>query len=151
VSPDCLACRAAGCNRRVLHFRRIAGTDHFQIVNEEEPKVPRGIPNTKPIDINPETGRRQLFSIAVKYGLTVSDLQNVADQLAAMDILIGQWHDTEVTIMTDMLTRRNGESLAVIAESASGAAWAKVADQFAQQFPGYQATLVKGVVRVQES
>ena len=111
--------------------------------------MPRGV--KAPVDLNPEIGRRQLFSIAVKYGLTEQDVQGVCDQIMAINNLVDQWHKLEAATMTDFMAHRNGESLAELAERASDAAWEHVAALFSNKFPGYVATLIKGVVRIQEA
>jgi hypothetical protein len=103
-----------------------------------------------PVDVNPETGRRQLFSIAVKFGLTAADMQAVSEQLEAVNELIAQWHALETTTLEEFLAHRNGESLMDLAERASSVAWEQMAIAFGQQFPGYYASLERGQVRVRE-
>jgi len=145
-----LDCRRDECNKRVIHFRRITGTDRFTIIQDEEveDKMPKGVKAV--INMDPETGRRQVFSLVVKYGLTGSDMAMVAAQIEQVERLLDKWHATEGEMLIGMLPGRAGRTLIELAEQSSAQAWAEVAGEFERQFPGYTAELVKGKVRVQE-
>jgi hypothetical protein len=144
------------CDRRVVRLVRVAGTDRWRIADEEGKRMARGVKGsgtqTKPAEpVDAERGRRQIVSLAVRYGLTAEDLAGVAEQVRQMAGLVGRWREVETAVMGELLAARDGRSLVELAAQATEEAWQRVAGEFERAFPGYRAQLVKGRVSVQEA
>lgn len=100
---------------------------------------------------NRDQGRREVFMLAVRFGLSREDLDRIGCQVAGVAALETNWHAEEGVVLAEMLASRNGHSLLEVAEAASAAAWENVAAEFGRMCPGFVARLVKGRVQVLEA